>query len=63
MDQFGVQVDAYARTVTESRTVAKALRDALEGKCHLIAYNGEGWELETGLYRVGLTFEYWTPRT
>jgi hypothetical protein len=62
IDQFGVQVDAYARTVTEARSVAEALRDALENVCHLVAYNGEGWEIDTGLYRVGLTFEYWTKR-
>jgi len=62
IDHCAVQVDVYARSVTETRTVAAAVRDALELDCHMIAHNGESWEQDTGLFRVGMTFEFWTPR-
>lgn len=62
-DNFGVQIDAYARTVTDSRNVANALRDAFEDTYnHVVAWNGEFWEQATGLYRVSFTVEFWTER-
>lgn len=62
-DLFGVQVDAYARSVTEARTVGAALRDAFEGAGnHVTAWNGESWEQATGLWRVSMTVEFWTDR-
>jgi len=63
IDHFGIQVDVYATTVSEARGVAEAVRDALETQSHLVAHNGENWESATGLYRIGLTFEFWTLRT
>lgn len=72
MDMFGVQIDCWggksggtpdfgART---ARDVAAALRDAFEESFnHVIAWNGEDWESNTGLYRVSFTVEFWTPRT
>lgn len=61
-DQAGIQVDAYATTVSEARAVSVALRDALEPHGYVVAYNGEDRESETGLYRVGFTAEFWTDR-
>lgn len=62
IDGFGVQVDAYATTVTAARNVAKAIRDALEPSAHVTAYNGEDRDDPTGLYRVSFTVEFLTPR-
>lgn len=62
IDNFSIQIDAYARTVSDSRAVAEVLRDALETDAHLTAYNGENWEQNTGLYRVSMTFDFWTYR-
>lgn len=62
-DLMGVQVDAYARSVTEARTAAKAIRDAIESSGSVIsAWNGESWESNTGLYRVSMTAEFWNDR-
>jgi hypothetical protein len=62
-DLAGIQVDCYAKTVTAARQVAVALRDAFEATYnHMTAHNGEDWEPATGLYRVSMTFEFWTVR-
>lgn len=61
-DQMGVQVDAYARTASEARTVLEVLRDALEPHGYVVAFTGEERDVETGLYRCGLTAEFWTDR-
>lgn len=61
-DSFGIQIDAYARSVSEARTVAAALRDAMEPYGYITAWNGEFWESGTGLYRVGFTVEFLTNR-
>lgn len=63
IDLYGVQVDAYAKTVTDARNVASALRDAFEETYnHVVSWNGEDWEAATGLYRVSFTVEFWTER-
>jgi hypothetical protein len=62
-DLLGVQVDVYARSVTEARNVAAALRDAIEATHAIIsAWNGESWEKDTGLWRVSMTAEFWNDR-
>lgn len=63
-DNFGLQIDAYAKTVTDARAVAAALRDAFEETYNqVVAWNGEFWEQATGLYRVSFTVEFWTERS
>lgn len=59
IDNIGVQVDAYADTAVKSRAAAIAIRDALEPYGYVTAYNGEEKDADTGLYRVGFTFEVW----
>jgi NMD protein affecting ribosome stability and mRNA decay len=61
VDNWGIQVDAYAASAQQARDVSKALSDALEGKAHVTAWNGEDRETETNLYRVCFTVEFWTP--
>jgi hypothetical protein len=63
-DLYGVQIDAYASTVTEARQVAAALRDAFEAaQNHVVAFNGEFKDDPTGLYRVSFTADFWTDRS
>lgn len=63
VDNFGIQIDVYAKGVTDARNVAAALRDAFEeSHNHVVGWNGESWEPATGLYRVSFTVEFWTPR-
>jgi hypothetical protein len=62
-DNFGIQFDAYAKTATDAREVAAALRDAYEASHNpVVAWNGETWEQATGLYRVSFTVEFWPDR-
>ena len=62
-DLFGVQIDAYAKTVSDAREVAEVLRDAYEASYNQVtAWNGEDWEPATGLWRVSFTVEFWTRR-
>jgi hypothetical protein len=61
-DNFGVQVDVYAKTVSAARSVTEALRDAFELHGHIVAWNGEFWEPATGLFRISFTVEFWTDR-
>jgi len=61
-DLVGIQVDAYAKTVTQARTVTEALRDALEPHGYVVSLLGEEWEQATGLYRSGFTVEFWQDR-
>lgn len=63
-DNYGIQIDAYAKTVTAVRDVADALRDAFEETYnHVVAYNGEDWEPATGLWRSSFTVEFWSERS
>lgn len=55
VDRFTVQVDAYAKTATQCRAVAAAIRDAIELSCHVTGWFGDQYEQVTGLYR--LTFQ------
>lgn len=61
-DNFGIQVDAYATSVSAARAVAAVLRDALEPHAYIVAWNGENDEPATGLYRVSFTVEFNTDR-
>jgi hypothetical protein len=63
MDLFGCQFDCYAKTVTDARAVAAALRDSFEESYnHVVSWNGELWDQPTGLYRVSFSADFWTPR-
>ena len=62
-DLFGCQFDSYAKTASDARDVAAALRDAFESEHYpVVGYNGEFWEPSTGLYRVSFSIEIWTVR-
>lgn len=61
-DRWGVQVDAYARSPQEAQDVAEALRDALEPSAYVVAWNGDGREPDTRLYRYSFTVEFMTER-
>lgn len=62
-DLSGIQVDCYGTTASQARSVAEALRDAIEADYnHVVAHNGESWDQPSGLYRVSFTAEFWTER-
>ena len=43
-DIFGIQIDVYGPTLDGVRSIATALRDALEAVAYVVRYNGESRE-------------------
>ena len=62
IDQYTVQVDVYALSANVARTVAQALRDAIEPHAHIVAWRGEAVERETRNYRLSFDSEWFNPR-
>lgn len=62
IDSFREQIDVWASTVASARTVAAAVRDALETVAHLESYNGESRDPTTNYYRYSFDVEFLTPR-
>ena len=63
IDLFGVQIDAYGKTLTEAREVLTALTEAFEAENFVVSgWNGEEREPATLLYRAGATVEFWVAR-
>lgn len=62
IDSFSVQIDAYASSADQTRTVAAALRDALEGIGHITSWLGESQDPDTKNYRFTFQLDTWTPR-
>lgn len=62
MDAYTVQVDVYAGTGSSAREVAEALRDALEGHCHITRWGAEQRSPDTQHYRKSFDLDYWVSR-
>lgn len=63
IDNVGVMVDVYAKTVATARNVAQALSEAYEDAYHhVVSWNGEFIDEPTKLQRISFTVEFWTPR-
>ena len=61
-DNPSIQIDTYAESATEARSVMLALRDAFEPHGYVTAYNGEFRDDPTGLYRCSITMDFWEYR-
>lgn len=63
-DDFGVQVDVYAASVTAARNGAKAIRDAIEQPqlAYVVGWNGESKDPDTGNFRYSFDVDFITPR-
>ena len=62
MDVHTVQIDVYGVTLTQSRLVAKAVRDAIEDDAYITGWLGESREVDTRLCRVSLQLDWFTTR-
>lgn len=62
IDRLPVQVDCWHTTDQGIETLAAAVRDALEGSCHMTSILLDEREPETKLYRISLQFDYWLDR-
>lgn len=52
MDSLYVQIDIYAKTKGDARTIAKLVRKAIEDYCTVEGFTGCELEQETNLYRI-----------
>jgi hypothetical protein len=62
IDSYTLQVDCYATTATSARNVAKAIRDAIETKAHIVAWRGESKDPDTLHYRSSFDVTWFVPR-
>jgi hypothetical protein len=62
IDQWVVQVDVYAETISALRSAAESLRDALESVAHITAWNGEERDFRTKAFNYSFTVEFWENR-
>lgn len=61
-DSWAVQVDVYADTLTEARTAAQALRDAIEPVAYITSWRGEDRDPTTDTYRYSFDTEWIAKR-
>lgn len=62
MDSFTVQMDVYATSGDSARTVAAALRDAIEPVAHITSWLGESIDPDTKNYRFSFQTDWWVAR-
>ena len=61
IDSWLVQVDVYAMRGSTARTVAEALRDAIEPEAYITAWRGESKEYDN-VFRYSFDVEFLTGR-
>lgn len=61
-DNFTVQVDVYAGSADSARSVASALRDAIETAAYVTAWLGESVDPDTKNNRFSFQTEWWVNR-
>jgi len=61
-DQTGIQVDIYAATPASARSVANAIRSAIELDCYITSWRGQLRGTETKSYRVSFDCDWITQR-
>lgn len=62
IDAFRAQIDVWADTAAEAKTIAEAVRDALELDAHCVAIMGDDYEPEAKLHRYSFDWSFQTPR-
>lgn len=62
IDSYGIQVDVYAKTASEARNVAMALRNAIEPVAHVVGWDGESRDPATRAYRHSFTVDWFVDR-
>lgn len=63
IDSFTVQFDIYGTTAASVEAGARALRDALEKKCHITNWLGTDRDSATKRYSFRFMADWWTPRS
>lgn len=63
IDSFTLMVDVYAGSADSARSVAAALRDAIEPAAHITSWIGESIDPDTKNNRFSFLVDWWVPRT
>ncbi len=63
VDRATIQVDVWAKTASSARSVAEALRDAIELDCYITAWRGESRDPETKNYRFSFDCDWIVERS
>lgn len=61
-DNYTIQIDVYADTVSSARAVAEALRDAFEPVAHVVSWRGESKDRDTNHFRYSFDLAWIVPR-
>jgi len=62
IDSFTLQIDVYASSADSARTVAAAMRDAIEPVAHITSWLGESVDPETLNNRFSFQTDWWVNR-
>lgn len=62
IDSFTLQIDCYAATASAARSVAEAVRDAIEMQCHIVSWRGEEKDPDTQRYRYSFDADWFVDR-
>lgn len=62
-DRTTLQVDIWAGSAASARSVAMAIRDAIELDCYIVAWRGESKDAETGSFRISFDCDWITRRS
>lgn len=61
-DRYSLQVDVYSDTAADVIAVARALRDAIEGKAYITRWGDQNRDPETKRYRYSFDVDWITTR-
>ena len=66
IDSFSIQIDCYATGNADGantvRTLAAAIRDAIEAQCHITSWLGESIDPETKSHTFSFQADFWVNR-
>lgn len=62
VDRYTLQVDVYARTVSDASAVTVALRDAIEPHAHIVRWGAQDTDPDTGDRHIGFDVSWHVPR-
>ena len=61
-ERHSLQVDVYANSASQARSVLAAIEHAIELNCYVTRYGGESKDPETGSYRSSMDVDWHTYR-
>lgn len=62
IDGYSLQIDCWAETATAASNVAKAIRDAIEGRAYVVSNRGLSRDPETKHYRYSFDVDWLVER-